>query len=779
MVCGLTVSSDGKLLASTGADAVTRLWDFATGRLVRELPGGQLTLSFSSNGKYLASRGKSEGPITWWEVATGKQLGKLTGNYLCHAFTPDGKLLATGVRDGPVRFWDAATAKEVDAPEEYPSGTRALVFTPDGKRGAAVDQNGLHLIDAATGEEIWHVKEIFDTLAFSADGKVLAGGTYIRESPDDSISLFDSASGKELRQMQGPKNGVHYLDFSADGSILASGSHDGIARIWETSTGKELCRIDGDDPREHPLFALMPDGKTLLSAGRSSTIRLWDTATGKELSRPWGHANMVTTLEFAPNGKVLLTASRDKSIRLWDPTTGKELRRFETSKDSLDRVVFSPAGGIFAWHAPNNSMRLTDVDTGKVVREFARDRAGGRFAFAPDGNTLAVASGDHKIRLWQLPRGKELRELPGPEKGLRFRNWECLAFSPDGKRLAAALGRGLRGRDVHDDADDKAEVIWLWEAATGKVLLRFSPPEQKGEDGIWNLLFSPDGKALLTTGEDQVIREWDVETGTETRQLKVPGLGLDPLRMSSDGRLLAFIYWDNSIRIWELATGREVRTLKGHSSFVTSLAFSPDGRTLASASLDTTALVWNVLELSERQGAQLSPEELKAVWEDLTGADAAKAYRGVAALASSPGQAAPFLRERLRPVILPEDKQLARLLADLDSDDFSTREKATRELEALGETAAPALRKVLEGKPSVETRRRVSRLLEQAAGKELAPEQLRVQRALAALEYAAAPEARRLLEELGQGAPEARLTRDAKAALKRLDKRTATKPDEK
>jgi len=181
--------------------------------------------------------------------------------------------------------------------------------------------------------------------------------------------------------------------------------------------------------------------------------------------------------------------------------------------------------------------------------------------------------------------------------------------------------------------------------------------------------------------------------------------------------------------------------------------------------------VWDFLGLSEGREARLNGDELKAVWDALTGDDAARAYRGVAALATSPERAVPFLRESLRPAAPPDARQLARLLADLDSDAFAVREKATRELEALGEAAAPAFRKALEGSPSLETRRRVTRLLEQATVRALSPEQLRVQRAAGCPGVLRPPRRRGACWRNWAGAPEVRLTRDANSARKRLDKR--------
>jgi hypothetical protein len=167
----------------------------------------------------------------------------------------------------------------------------------------------------------------------------------------------------------------------------------------------------------------------------------------------------------------------------------------------------------------------------------------------------------------------------------------------------------------------------------------------------------------------------------------------------------------------------------------------------------------------------LSAAGLRERWAALADADAAKAYEAMRALGASPAQAVPWLRERVRPVkAVVERRKLARLIADLGSEDFAVRDEATRELEKLGEQAEAALRAGLAARPELEPRRRMERLLEKLNGQVLSLEALRALRALEVLEHAGTAEAKALLADLAKGAPEARLTREARAALVQLRK---------
>jgi hypothetical protein len=177
--------------------------------------------------------------------------------------------------------------------------------------------------------------------------------------------------------------------------------------------------------------------------------------------------------------------------------------------------------------------------------------------------------------------------------------------------------------------------------------------------------------------------------------------------------------------------------------------------------MDTTVLLWDV------RGVQAGAKAEAAVyWKALADHDAARAYDAVLGLAAAPEAAVALLRGRLRPARALAAK-VKDLLADLDSDEFARREKATESLRQLGASAQPALRKAYQSSPSLEVRRRAGQLLDELARRVLSPEELREVRAVEALEYCGTAASRELLETLSRGAPEARLTQEAKAALAR------------
>jgi hypothetical protein len=241
--------------------------------------------------------------------------------------------------------------------------------------------------------------------------------------------------------------------------------------------------------------------------------------------------------------------------------------------------------------------------------------------------------------------------------------------------------------------------------------------------------------------------------------------------LSPDGRTLYVSYNTGDIVGFEAATGQPRRTLSGHRGFVAALACSPDGRRLLSGGQDGTALVWDVTlaGAAKPRKEPLAAAETEKLWTAATGPDSRDAFAALAGLAAAPDQAIDLLRRQIKPASKgPTDAELDRLFAQLDSDDFAVREKASRQLAAFGESAVPAVRKRLGQGVSLEVRRRARTFLDQFDRRELSPIRLRQVRAIELLEGIDTPAAKKLLAELADGAAGAPLTLEAAAALARL-----------
>jgi RNA polymerase sigma factor (sigma-70 family) len=767
-VMAVAYSPDSKLLASGSEDNGGAqdhglvLWEVPTGKKVREFRGHEKTVSslaFTPDGLHLLSLSWDR-TIRLWEVATGREIRRwpIQGGWQL-ALSPDGKTVAgmTHVPSGyAFTLWDVATGAKIrDLPlVGDQDGSKTVAFSPDGKTLASGGDRVLRLWDVATGKQLHKFggdQGQIHKVVFSGDSKQLAVG-----STDGTIRLWDVATAQEARRWKGNDSWVIGLDFSPDGKTLLSAGIGEYVRLWDVATGKELRKIRGAHQGRIWAVAFAPDGKTFAAGSEGCSVQVWVAATGKTLSLKDCPQSWPTFVAFLPKQEQVLLVTGYGSVELWDPATMKPLKRFEGEDRYYTTAALSPDGRALAlgeWPG----LRLADVATGKDLQRFkGHPRQTRSVAFAPGGKVLAsVASQDRDVRLWDLATGKEMRHIH-----TRHQNQpSCVTYSPDGRTLASG------GEYDH--------TICLWDPATGRLLREWPVPPQGKEGhsrGISWLVFSPDGRTLASAGADGTLRLWDPATGKLRRRMTGGG----HLAFTPDGRTLISADDDRSVRLWETATGLERGRFVGHLGWLMSLAVTADGTRLATSSLDTTVLLWPLLGYTppSRQGlATLSPQEQQGLWDDLASLDAPQAYRAMCRLCTAPELVCALSKSRLRATAPPDPKKIAQLVADLNSERFAVRRQATAELEQFSELAQPALRKVLDGKPTLEVRKRVEQLLEKTETGVPPGEQLRTLRAVEVLERVGTAEARQVLEWLARGTPEARVTQDARASLERLARR--------
>jgi WD40 repeat protein len=408
---------------------------------------------------------------------------------------------------------------------------------------------------------------------------------------------------------------------------LASAGNEGVLRVWEVATGKQLVATD-----THPAgaaidaVAFAPDGKSLTSG-----VGLYDAATGRKLREFRGHDERVVFARFSPDGKSLATRDFNGQIRIWDVETGRKILE---AGPIYSPVIFTTAGRALVLRASDGKpAELYDLIADSTVCTLSGFK--GRlhsWALSPDGESLAslayagnpagaradVGPGAGFVAaLWDAHTGAELRSFRPKEDAF------SIAFSPDGKILFlggnttlslwdAATGKFARtiedcwGASMTLSADGKTlaavgtnTAIRVWDVASGREL----HPDRGHEGPICQVTFSPDSKRLLTAGSDGTVRTWNAATGRETQRFS--GIGYAPrMALSADGRLLATgssfppkAKWP--IRLWDTATGKETRRIEGFEGAAQSLAFCPDGKTLAAFTCqfypqDAVVRIWDV-----------------------------------------------------------------------------------------------------------------------------------------------------------------------------------------
>jgi WD40 repeat protein len=774
---GMALSADGKTLAVNGMDGTLRLWDTTAGKELRKIDHNEINngvgeICFSPDGKLLAVKGY-DSTIRLIEVATGKkarQLGEAGKNLTFYGgnsgmcFSPDGKMLvstcgenANGKQVWHVILHDPATGKEL-------------------RRISNEDQNGMPY-----------------ATRFTADSKTLLWGKW-----DGTIHVADPATGKVDRQIKSQGGASDFLVTPNGKSLLVRNQNTGL-RLLEFATGKEVKNFERITQQQQMFWgggsagslAVSADGKLVAMAGEDHTVRLFDLAAGKERELGGGHRSSVTRVTYAPDGKTVFTRGQDNTLRVWDAATGKEQRQIKLPQGA-QHFALSPDGGLMvAATAGNNSTSLWDTTTNKELHKLDGAKEGvGFVAFSAYGKTVAVyGAADKGLSIWlyDAATGKQKLRIktppPTPDNNGNFQipmtAAAGLCFSPDGRFIAMTI-------DYHK--------LGVWDTKTGKDLPPIQAPDRKVIEGA---VFTPDSRcvALDLVGED-APRLWEIASGKERRTYgKKPdaasgrsgGMGFGgvggafaggapmpftrpaaSITFSPNGRLLAFGRADNSISVWDVATGKQLGQLKGHQGIVETLAFAPDGQTLLSGSRDTTSLIWDVKEMAGAARPQTAEVNVETRWKELASDNAPAAFEAIHALAGAPNLALAFLKDHLHAAAVAEPERIQQLIGELDSEQFAVRKRASTELEKIGESAAPLLRKALENDPSAEARKRIDELLNKIDATMPRGEALRSLRAIEVLETIGTAEAKQLLQTLAKGTPDAAVTRAAQGALDRL-----------
>jgi RNA polymerase sigma factor (sigma-70 family) len=763
-------SPDGKLIASVGGDRAVRVWDGTTGQqvlVVRRQDGQFDRVAFTQDGKALVAVGHDRGKSgDLWRV--DRATGTVTARFALSIaqpdraalrFTRDGARLAVGTSDTKqlmvIDTTTGGTAWTVDLGKETPGGT---AFAADGKTIAVTTDGGTVRLFDATGKPagvLTAARANLKTVALSSDGKKVAA--YDRAS--SKLLAWDRSSGKLLWRQQ--HLGEQSLAFSPDGRTVARTSSGFAASVVEMADGwkgKWFSSIVGATAS-----AFRGDGKVVAFGTPSGTICLFDPATGQGVEPSADPPHEVRWLRFSPDGKTLYGWASDWFA--WTVPAGQQ--RQVTRAGWNYGVPLSPDGKWTArsvWYSgliPAGSkddgtrFEVCDAATGAIKYSHSGKSFQGMSwtDFTPDGKAIVAAMYNGTVRSWALDTGKELFRLSGVGAISQYH-----AFSPDGRVLVVGC---------YGDAAEKFPVR-VYDLAARKEVGKFHP-------GAWvvSVAVSADGRRVATatsanTGGKPDVREvavvWDVASGKELARVPQHGEG-GGVALSPDGRTVAVAtHWKGEVRVWEVASGAQ-RFFFRHAGQITGLAFSPDGRTLAIASKEAPVYLWDVAGDLAGPAPSWGAAGAARVWGDLASTDAGKAFTAMRRLRAHPADAVPLLRTRTKLPAAPDAGTLKRLFADLDTTEFRTREKATAALAGHGETIRGALEAERGRTKSAEARARLTRLLARLSA--ATPDQVRLVRAVEAVESMTTAQARALLEAWASGTSGVTLAAEARAALAR------------
>jgi WD40 repeat protein len=458
----LASGASDRLSKTGGRDRAIKLWNAATGQLVRTFAGhdGDVeALAFSADGKTLVSGGGlgvQRGEVVFWDAEAGKIEARrhgLSDRIMDIGMSRSGKVAAAGA-DGLLRIWNPNRTSEPLTLRADPQTVNRVAFAPDGYSLATAGRSG-------------------------------------------RISLWNSSAGSETLTLAAP-GAMQSIAFNPKGPYLAAnGPRGGDVLVWNLDNPEHLLRVPGHSG-DVTFVAFSPDGASLASAGndrnaadhKQNLVRIEDfPARGKNAVVLEGHKAYIHAIAYRPDGRLIASAGEFEKILLHDPSTGKLVRTLEGHTNGILCLAFSPDGRWLAsgaWGPKQNYVHLWDLENNHLYKLEGHSGPINAVAFNPDdrgGLTLASAGSDRIIRVWDVAKRELAYKLEGtPEDVL------SLAFHPNGKRIVSI------GKD---------RLIRLWDIVTRQEILDFE--EHVGT--LRRVAFSPDGRSLAGAGNG-VVRIW-------------------------------------------------------------------------------------------------------------------------------------------------------------------------------------------------------------------------------------------------------------------------------
>jgi WD40 repeat protein len=407
------------------------------------------------------------------------------------------------------------------------------------------------------------------------------------------------------------------------------------AFLWDFQTGTMLHRLDAHHTRV-PSLCFSPDSEVLLTGGGDALIRAWEVSSGTELRSFAGHLGQIFDLAFAPDGQSFVSQG-DNTVRLWSLNTGELVHTFALPRTGFFRARFAPDGQrlvtaeLSFTNMPDGSVRslpdnvrVWDLASKETIRTFGGDTQIQAFEFVADGH-LVVQRADLLVQLWDIESGQLIRPLPGTTQA----EFGIVGFAAATSSSAVVAGF-VNGRVItwdtstgdilHDfigetiyalaavpgtnqilTANASDNLVRVKDSQTGTSLRSFPGHSTSSIAGVG---FSPDGRYVISGGQEGFARLWNRTNAQQVRALAGYAGGTATARFSPDGTRILTTFGAPvfSARLLNAETGAIEREFLAHSSWLSAAVFSPDGRQIATAAQDGTARLWDVAS-----GTQIRP----------------------------------------------------------------------------------------------------------------------------------------------------------------------------
>jgi WD40 repeat protein len=497
-VTSLSISKDGKRLASGSGDKTIKIWDIVTGIIIQTICGHSYhisSVSINANGKRLASFSGYDRIIKIWDIDLNSEIKAFTGHYGLEesiSLSDDGNILIW-IMASKFKLFNVNTGDEI----------RAFKGHTDPVTSVYMYKNGRQIVSCSKGSV---------------------------------IKLWNINSGEVSRTFEGHSSTVSSLCISEDGKYLFSGSYDKTIKIWKLDAEKEHQNINEYINAFRTIY-LSLNGQRLVSAGSNYRTTIWDVSSGHKINEFPGYYTLKNS-GFVDSKCNRIALDSEYGIKIYNIKTAKEIGFFNCNSE-WNNIYIRINSNLLVSGSRSKIIRLWDINSKKEIQTFTghSDEITTLF-ISNNGNLLASGSGDGIIKVWNIATGKEVRTL----KGLSAKVIS-IDMSDDNKYLFSEY---------------LDYTLWVWDINSGNKigvfnchsdlhnLLSFKRINNKSILGIY----------------DNTIKQWDIETGREIKIFKGHSEQVTSIFLSVDNSLLISGSIDKTIKIWDIENNRIINEIE-------------------------------------------------------------------------------------------------------------------------------------------------------------------------------------------------------------------------
>ena len=463
-------SKDSKTIVTASSDGICRLWNTASGELLKELKSDikKMTSASLNSDCTKVMTSFNNGLVMIWNIAEGKILTELKdGHQACvhyACFSPDGQYALTASKDNTVKLWNVQTGKYIETIIEHQDNVNSAIFSSDGKR-------------------------------------------VVTASEDGSAIIYDVNLHNSCQIFMDENTSIEYAEFNYDDTKVAVVTNRAVY-IINVASGKTERIIKGhDDVITSATFS--PNGKTIATSSHDKTVRLWDIDNGDALHIYKGHSSTVSDVMFSPDGKFIITTSIDNEARLWNVPNNDKRNILHPELGNLAMLTYSPDGKYIAAASVMGQAKVWDADSMNVVSSFKIEERVSSIVFCEGCEQVVITSETDRQSFFDVRTGREIsgvEELHEVDKDVEdIPQWVYEGHSGDVLCFSNSHDNRLF---VSGSADNTA---FIWDAESKTIHHRL----KRHSSQVYFAEFSPDDKYVITASTDGTVKLWNSVNGAE------------------------------------------------------------------------------------------------------------------------------------------------------------------------------------------------------------------------------------------------------------------------